>query len=93
MKELEKKFLQLLFEVKANNITKNGVTSQQMTELEAKNEDRDENIEILKAAKTRLNREIEFLKAFTRNQTSRITELEKLVLQRNGISSEKLIFL
>ncbi len=90
MKELEKKFQQLLSEVKANNITKNGVTSQQMTELEAKNEDRDENIEILKAAKTRLNREIEFLKAFTRNQTSRITELEKLVLQRNGSSSEKL---
>jgi len=50
MKELEKKFQQLLSEVKANNITKNGVTSQQMTELEAKNEDRDENIEILKAA-------------------------------------------
>lgn len=90
MKELDKKFQQLLSEIKANNVTNKGVTSQQMTELEAKNEDQDENIEILKVAKTRLNKEIEFLKAYTRNQTSRITQLEKLIQQRNGNSSETL---
>ena len=86
MKELEDKFQQLLSEIKTNkghqvvNMNSNNNTSQpaseplrqKVTELEGKNEDQDEKIAVLKAAETRLKSEIEFLKSYTRNQTSRI---------------------
>ena len=103
MKELEKKFQQLLSEVnktnkdhqmaaKLNGITvlptsSDGHLRQQVAELEAKNEDQDEIITVLRVAKTRLNSDIEFLKSYNQNQTSRITQLENIVQQRNRNSS------
>jgi len=60
---------------------------QKVAELEAKKEDQDEIIAILKVAKTRLKSDIEFLKSYNQNQTRRITQLENIVQQRNGHSS------
>lgn len=102
MKELEKKFQQLLSEVnetnkdhqmaaKLNSKTVLPTSSdehlrQKVAELETKNEDQDEIITVLRVAKTRLNSDIEFLKSYNQNQTRRITQLENIVHQRNGNS-------
>lgn len=54
--------------------------AQEVSKLKA---DLNENVVMLKSAKTRLKNEVEALKSSNRNQTARISQLEDLLLKMN----------